>query len=96
MPRIAVERIPEVEPSRYCVLSADIETHGHTGSCLGCAALASHGRATELNSNECRERIRAISEGALTGKASMDAHREREAETERVKERKRAREEERR
>ena len=40
LPRIVVERAPEVEPRRFYVLSADFEAHGHTGGCLGCAALA--------------------------------------------------------
>ena len=48
LPRIVVERAPEVEPRRFDVLSADIETHGHTGGCPGCAALASHGKAIKL------------------------------------------------
>ena len=30
LPRIVVERAPEVEPRRFYVLSADIEAHGHT------------------------------------------------------------------
>ena len=30
LPRIVVERAPEVEPRRFYVLSADIESHGHT------------------------------------------------------------------
>ena len=47
LPRIAVESIPEVEPRRFYVLSADIEAHGRTGVCRGCAALASHGKATK-------------------------------------------------
>ena len=47
LPRIVVERAPEVEPVRFHVLSADIEARGHTGGCPGCAALASHGRATK-------------------------------------------------
>ena len=58
LPRIVVERIPEAEPRRMYVLSADIEAHGHTGGCPSCAALASHGIAIELHDNECRERIR--------------------------------------
>ena len=29
LPRIVVERAPEVEPRRFYVLSADIEGHGH-------------------------------------------------------------------
>ena len=80
MLEIAVGRIPEVEPKRFYVLSADIEDHGHTGGCLGCAALASHARATKPHNNECRERTRAIIE-TLTGKARMNAYKERVAET---------------
>ena len=41
LPRIVVERAPEVEPGRFHVFSADIEAHGHTGGCPGCAAHAS-------------------------------------------------------
>ena len=29
LPKIVVERAPEAEPRRFCVLSADIEAHGH-------------------------------------------------------------------
>ena len=67
-----VERAPEVEPRRFCVLSADIEAHGHTGGCPGCAALASHGRAAKPHNDECRERIRTIIERTLTGTARMN------------------------
>ena len=42
LPRIVAERAPVVEPRRFYVLSADIEAHGHTGGCPGCAALASN------------------------------------------------------
>ena len=91
LPRIVVERAPEVEPRRFYVLSADIEAHGHAGGCPGCAALASHGKATKPHNDECRERIRTIIERTLTGKARMNACKDRLAETERVKERKRAR-----
>ena len=87
LPRIVVERAPEAEPRRFYVLSADIEAHGHTGGCPGCAALAS----TKPHNDECRERIRTIIERTLTGKARMNAKKDRIAETERVKERKRAR-----
>ena len=72
-------------------MSADIEAHGHTGGCPGCAALASYGRATKPHDDECRERIRTIIERALTGKARMNQYKDGIAETERVKERKRAR-----
>ena len=91
LPRIVVERAPEAEPRRFYVLSADIEAHGHTGVCPGCAALALHGKATKLHNDECRERIRTIIERFLTGKVLMNAYKYRIAETERVKERKRAR-----
>ena len=91
LPRIVVERAPEVEPRRFYVLSADIEAHGHTGGCPGCAALASHGKTTKPHNDECRKKIRTIIERTLTGKARIDACRDRIAETERVKERKRAR-----
>ena len=43
------------------------------------------------HNDECRERIRTIIERTLTGKARMNAYKDRIAETERVKERKRAR-----
>ena len=91
LPRIVVERAPEVEPRRFYVLFAEIEAHGHTGGCPGCAALASHGKATKPHDDECRERIRTIIERTLTGKARMNAYKDRTAETQRVKERKRAR-----
>ena len=42
LPRIVVERIPGGGPRSFHVLSVDIEAHGHTGGCPGCAALASH------------------------------------------------------
>ena len=75
-PRIVVETAPDVKPRRFYVLSADIEAHGHTGGCPGCAALASHGKATKPHNDECRERIRTIKERTLTGKARMNAYKE--------------------
>ena len=91
LPRIVVERAPEAEPRRFYVLSVDIEAHGHTGGCAGCAALASHGKATKPHNDECRERIRTIIERTLTGKTRRNAYKDRIAETERVKESKRTR-----
>ena len=91
LPRIVVERAPEVEPRRFCVLLADIEAHGHTGDCPGRAALASHGKTTKPHQEEYRERIRTIIEKTLTGRAGMNAYKDRIAETQRVKERERAR-----
>ena len=61
LPRIVVERAPEVEPRRFYVLSADTEAHGH--SCPGCAALASHGKATKPTTmNAERETERSLRE----------------------------------
>ena len=91
LPRIVVERAPEVEPRRFYVLSADIEAHGHARGCPGCTALATHGKATKPHNDECRERIRTIVERTSTGKARLNAYNGRIAETQRVKERKRAR-----
>ena len=91
LPRIVVERAPEVDPRRFHVVSANIEAHGHTGGCPGCAALAWYGKATKPQNDEYRERIRTIIGRTLTGKARMNAYTDRNAETERVKERKRAR-----
>ena len=68
-----------------------LEAHAQTVGCPGCAALASHRRATKPHNDECRERIRTIIERTLRGKARMNAYKDRIAETERVIERKRAR-----
>ena len=81
MSRIVVERIPEVEPRRFYVVSAEVEAHGHAGGCPGCAALASHGRATKPHNSECRERFRTIIERTLTGSARMNTFKDRVAET---------------
>ena len=71
LPRIVVERAPEAEPRGFYVLSADIEAHGQTGGCPGCAALVSHGKATKPHNDEWRKRIRTIIERILTGKARI-------------------------
>ena len=76
-----------LNPTRFYVSSADIEA-GHTEGCPGCAALASNGTATMPHDDECRERIRTIIERTLTGKARMNAYKDRIAETERVREEK--------
>ena len=88
LPRIIVERIPETEPKKFYVSSADLEAHGQTGGCSGCAALASHGRAIKPHNDECRERSRTIIERTLTGRARMNAYKDRIAEAERMKEKK--------
>ena len=82
-----MERTPEAELRRFFVLSADIEAHGHSGGCPGCAALATHGNpppSQKKHNNECRERIRTIIERTLTETARMNAYQHRVAETERL------------
>ena len=73
------------------VLSADIEAHGHTGGCPGCAAFASHGRTIKPHNDQCRERIRTITERTLTGKARMNAYKTESLRQSECKERERAR-----
>ena len=89
--RIVAEKPPEVERRRLYVLSADIEAHGHMGSCPGYALLTSQGKATKPRKDEFRERVGTIIERTLTGEARIDTCKGRIAETERVRERKRAR-----
>ena len=60
LPRVVVERVLEVEPRRFYLLSADIEAQGYSGGCPGCATLTSHGRAIKPHNNVCRVRIRTI------------------------------------
>ena len=80
LPWIVVARALEVEPIRLYVLSADIEAHGHTGGCPGCAALASYGNARKPHCNECRERIGTIIEN-FDGKSKDECEKDRIAET---------------
>ena len=87
LPRIVVERAPEVEPRRFNVLSADIEAHGHTGGCPGCAALASHGKATKPQNGESRERIRTIIERTFFHWKSKDEYVQRQSRRDRASER---------
>ena len=69
----------------------EVERHGHIGSRLGYALLTSHAKATKPRKDEFRDRVGTIIERTSTGKARMNAYKDRVAETERVKERKRAR-----
>ena len=47
LPRIVTEKPLEVESRRFYVLSADVEAHGHMGSCPGYALLTSQGKVTK-------------------------------------------------
>ena len=51
-PRIWVEKPREVERRKLYVLSANIEAHGHMGSCPGYALLTLHGKATKPRKDE--------------------------------------------
>ena len=63
LPRTVVERIPEVDPGRFFVLSPDIEARGRTGRCPGCAALhntsikTTQQRMSRMNHNDRRENL---------------------------------------
>ena len=88
--RMLVEQSLEVERRRFFVLSADIEAHGHIGSCRGHALIASHGKATKPRKDEFRERVGKIFERTLAGEARMETNRDRIAGRKRVRERRRA------
>ena len=60
------------ERRRFYVLSANIEAHGHIGSCLGYALLTLHGKATKPCKDEFREQFGTIIERTLSGEARME------------------------
>ena len=76
------------------MLRAEKQEHEDSGRafyrswCVGCAALGLHGKAAKPHNDECRERESERSLRTLTGKARMNAYKDRIAETERVKEEK--------
>ena len=90
LPRIAVGRIPAVEPRRFHAMSVEIGLM----TTLEVVRVVLRWRRTEdrqnHTTNKCRGRIRARNARNLTGKSRMSAYKERVAETERVKERTRA------
>ena len=51
---------------------ANIEIHGHVGSCPRYALLIVHGKATKPRENEFRERVERIIERTLAGEARME------------------------
>ena len=70
-PRIVAEKPLEVERRRFYVLSADIEAHGHMGSCPGYALLTSQGKVTKPRRVEFVERVGTTVEKTLTGEARI-------------------------
>ena len=81
LPRIVAEKPLEVERRRFYVLFADIEAHGHMGSCQGYALLASQGKVTKPRGDEFRERVGTTIEKTLTGEARIDTCKDRIVET---------------
>ena len=91
----------EVECGKLCVLYANVEAHGHMGSCPGYALLIWQGKATKPRKDEFRERIGRIIERTLAGEARLKKTLDGEvrmktlkdgiAERKRVRERRRAR-----
>ena len=53
---MVAEKPLEVERRRFYDLSADIEAHGHMGSCPGHALLTSQGKVTQPRGDEESER----------------------------------------
>ena len=62
MPNILVERIPEAEPRRFDVLSADIEAHGHNP---GVVQVVQRCRHMEKRQNHTTTRVGNESERLL-------------------------------
>ena len=67
----------EVEHRKLCVLSANIEAHGHMGSCQGYALLTLHVKETKPREDEFRERVGMIIERTLAGEARMETYKDR-------------------
>ena len=91
LPRLLVEKPPEVERRRLFVFFTDIEAHGHIGSCPRYALFVSQGEATKPRKHEFRQRVGTVTERTLTGEARMETHKDRIAETERVRQKESAR-----
>ena len=89
-PRMLVKEPLEVECRSVYVMHANVEAHGHTGSCPGYALLIMHGIATKPRKDELRERIRRVTERTLAGGVKMETYQDRIAVRKRVRERRRA------
>ena len=91
LPRMLAEKPLEVECRKFYVWSANIEVHGHMGSCPGHALLTLQGKATKKpRKDELRERVGRIIERTLAGEARMETYKDRIAWRKRVRERRRA------
>ena len=73
------------------MLYANIEAHGHMGSCPGHALLVWQGRATKPREDVFRERFVRIIERTLAVEARIESYKDRIAERKRVREKRRAR-----
>ena len=83
----------EVECWSVYVMHANVETHGHMGSCPGYALLIMHGIATKPRKDEFRERIGRFTERTLAGGVKMETCQDRIAVRKRVREEKSSSEE---
>ena len=70
-PRMLIMEPLEVECGKFYVWSANVETHGHMGSCPGYALLIWQGKATKPREDEFRERIER-NYGENLGRRSQD------------------------
>ena len=89
--RMVIKESLKVELRKFYVLCANIEAHGHVGSCPRYALLILHGNATKRRKDEFRERIGRIIERTWAGEAWMKTDKDRIAERKRVREKRRAR-----
>ena len=88
LPRMLVEKSPEVQRGRFYFLYADIEAHEHIGSGPGCPLLTSHGEEAIPRKDEFRKQVGTVIERTLARKARMETNEDR---IERVQEMRRAR-----
>ena len=59
-PRMLIKEPLEVECRKFYVVYANIETHGHMGSCPRCASFILDGKAAKPRKDELRERVGRI------------------------------------
>ena len=90
-PRTLIKEPLEVECGKFDVLFANIEAHGHMGSCPGYALLIWQGKATKPREDVCRGRVGKIVERSLAGEARMKTCKDRIAGGQRVRGKRRAR-----
>ena len=71
-PRMSVKELLEVQCRKFYLFYANIEAHGHMGSCPGYALLIWQGRATKPREDGFWERVGRIIERNLASEARME------------------------